>query len=609
MLPVAFHVALAALAPTIAEVQDAQEFETVRHGAPLFDVSARGPLRTSDRYIVDKYNEHVKLACVNWFGVYLEWGVVGGLETRTIAFLAKRIRDLGFNCIRLPFSTQSILDNPKVDHAHLAFEPHLINRTVLEVLDFTVDALENASLMVILNNHNSQTGWCCSGDSEEGVWYTSKWTAEQWRESLTVLARRYRNKPYVIGLDLRNEPHDYGSIDLTWGDGNEDTDLMLAQQVAGNQVLAVNPDLLIFVEGLCFSSDFRPVRDHPIKLNVANRVVYAPHTYEFFNSWNALSRLTSWKKVAFAAESFLAMSIMGALALLVTWYRIGCPMPLNGLGTPFLVGSIALWVSLSALILAIPAAVIFNFRSGFGACSYAAYHDVLPPMLFQFFVAAAGLAIAAGAFYVYTKRAGPVREQALPEVELASRSSTCDRQEEEPFRPRFEALRQWGRMHNFGVQGLCLCVTVACFSIWLHSKARYYVSPKSLTDELDTKWGYILEHRKPWTAPIWIGEFGTGARSTFWVKLIDYIANRNIDWAYWVLNPQKPERRSFMDGKWVNYPPGEETWSVFQADWESVKHVWLVDDLRVISEQPAAWPGLRQPCSRDVVGSECIEGD
>ena len=65
--------------------------------------------------IVDSSGARVKLACVNWYGAHMEGYVVNGLDRQTIASIAQTIKDMGFNCIRLPFSLEQYYENPYVD--------------------------------------------------------------------------------------------------------------------------------------------------------------------------------------------------------------------------------------------------------------------------------------------------------------------------------------------------------------------------------------------------------------------------------------------------------------------------------------------------------------
>ena len=97
-----------------------------------------------------------------------------------------------------------------------------------------------------------------------------------------MLAARYAGNPTVIGADLHNEPHG----PATWGAGGAN-DWRLAAERAGNAVLAVNPDWLILVEGVESASsgnywwggNLSNAGAHPVRLNVAGRLVYSPHDY------------------------------------------------------------------------------------------------------------------------------------------------------------------------------------------------------------------------------------------------------------------------------------------------------------------------------------------
>jgi endoglucanase len=109
----------------------------------------------------------------------------------------------------------------------------------------------------------------------------------------------------VIGADLHNEPHAEGTnpaaTGACWGCGDPARDWRLAAERAGNAILSVQPDWLIFVEGVsCPSGGLSNVWDNdtsndedcgwwggnlskagqfPVRLNVANRLVYSPHEY------------------------------------------------------------------------------------------------------------------------------------------------------------------------------------------------------------------------------------------------------------------------------------------------------------------------------------------
>ncbi|KAF3494444.1 hypothetical protein DY000_02057767 [Brassica cretica] len=58
------------------------------------------PLSTSSRWIVDENGQRVKLACVNWPS-HLQPVVAEGLSKQPVDAVAKKIVEMGFNCVRL----------------------------------------------------------------------------------------------------------------------------------------------------------------------------------------------------------------------------------------------------------------------------------------------------------------------------------------------------------------------------------------------------------------------------------------------------------------------------------------------------------------------------
>ena len=52
----------------------------------------------------------------------------------------------------------------------------------MDVFDATVSGLTDEGLIVLLNNHNSKAGWCCSEQDGDGLWYTHKYPEEMWIE-------------------------------------------------------------------------------------------------------------------------------------------------------------------------------------------------------------------------------------------------------------------------------------------------------------------------------------------------------------------------------------------------------------------------------------------
>ena len=88
---------------------------------PLFTLASCQslPLSTGEvggkMAIVDSQGARVKMACVNWYGAHMEGHVVNGLDRQTVSSIANTIKEIGFNCVRLPFSLEQYYENPYVD--------------------------------------------------------------------------------------------------------------------------------------------------------------------------------------------------------------------------------------------------------------------------------------------------------------------------------------------------------------------------------------------------------------------------------------------------------------------------------------------------------------
>src|SRR5581483_4003971 len=234
------------------------------------------PLHTEGRWIVDAAGTRVKLRSVNWYGAEEQDHVVAGLEIDTLQNIAHRIKSMGFNSVRLPWSNELYETNPIVPDYTVAANPDLKGKRAMHVFDATIHALANEGLLIILDNHMSNGDWCCSGNDGNTLWYNTDYPESAWIADWQGMATRYANVPQVIGADLRNELR--GSA--TWG-GSPVTDWRAAAERGGNAVLSVNPNLLIIVEGINYALDLTGVASLPVRLSVPNHLVYSAHDYSF----------------------------------------------------------------------------------------------------------------------------------------------------------------------------------------------------------------------------------------------------------------------------------------------------------------------------------------
>lgn len=252
------------------------------------DGSHRFPLRTSGRWIVDAEGQRYKIAGVNWYGAESEDFVVGGLDEQPLRALATRIRELGFNTVRIPWSNELVERNPRVDPTLVEANPELAGKRALEVLDETIDALAEQGLAIILVNHVSDAIWCCNEDDGNGLWFNERYPEDVWVAHWRLMAYRYAEQPAVVAAELRNELRrtctsgESGSCEQAHWGGDDRLDWRRAAVRAGNAVLGANSDLLIVVDGLQYAADLTGAHRQPVQLELDRRLVYAAHDYGFF---------------------------------------------------------------------------------------------------------------------------------------------------------------------------------------------------------------------------------------------------------------------------------------------------------------------------------------
>ena len=141
---------------------------------------------------------------------------------------------------------------------------------------------------VIVNNHITQATWCCGANPCDAAWYNDylgplcrvSQSEDQWIANWVTVMSPYVNNSRVIGADLRNE------VRGLWGTMSWDRWATAAER-AGNRLLGVCEDWLVFVEGTSSANDLSGVRDRPVILDVPDRVVYEAHVYGW-SGWGSL---------------------------------------------------------------------------------------------------------------------------------------------------------------------------------------------------------------------------------------------------------------------------------------------------------------------------------
>jgi endoglucanase len=288
-----------------------------------------GYWHTGGNQILDSQGNAVRLAGVNWYGFETPDFLAHGLWAQDYKTVLNNLKALGYNVIRMPFSNQMVESNPvptnfTMSAGGVPANTALVGQTALQDMDTIIAYAGSIGLRVILDNHRSEAG---ASNEQNGLWYTSAFPHSSWVADWQTMAMRYSDpkftfngNPTVIGMDLRNEPHVLAGGNRTgacWtGDtatagcptSNTAQNWPVAATEAGDAILAINPHLLMFVEGNdCFGSlcgwqggNLIGVATHPITLSVPNQLVYSAHDYgpnlfqqPWFNSNTTATSLAS----------------------------------------------------------------------------------------------------------------------------------------------------------------------------------------------------------------------------------------------------------------------------------------------------------------------------
>lgn len=105
---------------------------------------------------------------------------------------------------------------------------------------------------------------------------------------------RFVGNERVIGVDLRNEVRGFWGT-MRW------SSWAAAAEKAGDRLLEMNPAWLVIVEGTSSGNDLTSVKNRPVVLKIADRVVYSAHVYSW-SGWGSLEG--SYNKRSY--ESFAA---------------------------------------------------------------------------------------------------------------------------------------------------------------------------------------------------------------------------------------------------------------------------------------------------------------
>ncbi|WOI60654.1 cellulase family glycosylhydrolase [Streptomyces fradiae] len=262
-------------------------------------------LHTRGNRIVDAHGNEVRLTGANWFGFNTTERVFHGLWSVNITETTRAMAQRGINIVRVPVSTQLLLEwrdgRAAVPSAVNAYaNPELAGKTTLEVFDHWLDLCEQYGVKVMLDVHSAEAD---NAGHVHPVWWKGAVTTEDFHAAWEWVTARYRGDDTLVAMDIKNEPHGgAGDSPRAKWDGSTDQDnFKYACETAGRRILAVNPHLLILCEGIqihpkdgadwsstdagdyhstWWGGNLRGVRDHPVDLGAhGDQLVYSPHDY------------------------------------------------------------------------------------------------------------------------------------------------------------------------------------------------------------------------------------------------------------------------------------------------------------------------------------------
>lgn len=273
--------------------------------------------------VVDMYGNPVWMTGCNWFGYNVGSQVFDGVWSANLHHCLDLIADHGFNLLRVPMSTEIILQWKNHDP-----DP-MVKVNQYENPELTVEGVEGGTIMYSFDIWNKAVEWCRengikimmdihsastnAAGHQYPLWYDEKYGTDEWLEALSWFAEYYKDDDTIIAIDLKNEPHgkpEEGKF-AKWDDSTDANNWKYAAELGAKACLDQNPNLLIMVEGVevypkfdegadwntpsvdyahydepsklwggWWGGNLRGVRDYPVDLGkYQSQLVYSPHDY------------------------------------------------------------------------------------------------------------------------------------------------------------------------------------------------------------------------------------------------------------------------------------------------------------------------------------------
>ncbi len=298
--------------------------------------------------LYDMNGNEVWLTGANWFGMNCIEYSPHYLYAGDIDDMLQEVADRGINVIRFPISTELILSwmngtpyqisaggmqavyNPPVDQDDgnggvvKAGTYGNLNKDFVEAdgktlitsdrgFDIILDKCKKYGIKAFIDIHSPHAD---NSGHNYNLWYGKETadgtmiTTDIWIDTLVWVADKYKNNDTLIGYDLKNEPHGKGPEGdkaAKWDGSTDENNWAYAATKCAEAILDVNPNALIFIEGVeqslsgampgdywgiadrrdnspyigaWWGGNFRGAREYPIKPKQGtSQIVYSPHDY------------------------------------------------------------------------------------------------------------------------------------------------------------------------------------------------------------------------------------------------------------------------------------------------------------------------------------------
>ncbi|WP_442875081.1 cellulase family glycosylhydrolase [Actinoplanes sp. NBC_00393] len=272
-------------------------------------VPANDWLHVQGNQIVDEAGNPVWLTGTNWFGFNASERVFHGLWSGNITEITKSMADRGINIVRVPISTQLLLEWKAgtfgTVNVNTYANPELTGKNSLQIFDFWLELCKQYGIKVMLDVHSAEAD---NSGHNHPVWWKGTITTENFYQGWEWVTNRYKANDTIVAMDIKNEPHgaQNESPRAKW-DGSTDADnWKYVAETAAKRILAINPNVLVLVEGnqayprpgatwsspntnpdltpnfynTWWGGNLRGVKDHPVNLGAnQDQLVYSPHDY------------------------------------------------------------------------------------------------------------------------------------------------------------------------------------------------------------------------------------------------------------------------------------------------------------------------------------------